>query len=381
MAIALSRAGHRVTLFERFKEPTAVGAGILLQPTGLEALRQLGLLELVESTGARIDSMEGRTVRGRRIMDVHYRDTWPEAYGLGVHRGNLFKALFDAAVKAGVAMEFGHEVSELHLQGKPRLVFADGKEASGFDAVVVANGTQSGLRRDLGIPHRVSTYPWGALWSICDASGLELKPVLQQRYQRASTMIGLLPTGVHPEQRRACVSFFWSIKAAEYPAWKAGDFESWRQRVAGHWPEIAPVVMGLSNPDSLAFATYADVVMKRWHAGRAVVIGDAAHGMSPQLGQGTNLALLDALVLARCVADRPTLEDAFAEYTRRRRSHLRYYQWASRWLTPFFQSDSVLAAAIRDGFAPLLHKIPFTYKQSLRTIAGVKTGILFERPL
>jgi 2-polyprenyl-6-methoxyphenol hydroxylase-like FAD-dependent oxidoreductase len=379
--IALARLGHRVTLFERFKEATPVGAGILLQPTGLAALRRLGLLEQMEATGARIEAMEGETVRGRRIMDVRYRDAWPEAYGLGVHRGNLFRLLFDAAVQAGVEMELGREVVELRPGDKPRLLFDDGRESPAFDAVIVANGTQSTLRKHLKIPSRNTPYPWGALWSICDAGSVTLRPVLEQRYRAASMMIGMLPTGTHPNTRRPCVSFFWSLKAADYARWKSGDFRAWQYEVVGHWPEAEPVVMSLTGPESLAFATYADVVMPRWHAGRAVIIGDAAHGMSPQLGQGTNLALLDALALGECVTEKATLEEAFASYTRRRRGHLRYYQWASRWLTPFFQSDSRVAAAVRDAFAPLLHRIPFTYKESLRTIAGVKTGILFEKPL
>lgn len=370
-----------MTLFERFKEAAPIGAGILLQPSGIEALRRMGLLDGMRATGAQIESMEGKTVQGRKIIDVHYRDAWPEAYGLGVHRANLFGLLLDAALKAGVEVEFGREVTAIHSGDKPALDFSDGRVAAGFDAVIVANGTQSALRESLGIPHRCTPYSWGALWSICDVGDQPLRPVLQQRYARASTMIGLLPTGLHPTTRRPCVSFFWSLKASGYPAWKAGDFAAWQRQVIGHWPGIEPVVASLSGPESLAFATYSDVVMRRWHASRAVLIGDAAHGMSPQLGQGTNLALIDALTLAECVGQMPTLEAAFADYSRRRRGHLHYYQWASRWLTPFFQSDSRSAAFIRDAFAPWLHRIPYTYKQSLRTIAGVKTGILFERPL
>lgn len=380
-ALLLSRAGHRVTLFERFKEASPIGAGILLQPSGIEALRRMGLLEGMQATGARIDAMEGLTVHGRKIMDVRYRDAWPEAYGLSVHRANLFQLLLDAARQAGAGIEFGREVVELGMADRVTLVFADGRKASGFDAVIVANGTQSALRGSLGIPSRCTPYPWGALWSICDAGSAPLRPVLQQRYARASLMIGLLPTGLHPETRRPCVSFFWSLKTADYPAWRAGDFAGWQRKVADRWPEAGPFVASLAGPESLAFATYADVVMRRWHAGRAVLIGDAAHGMSPQLGQGTNLALIDALMLAECVQRAATLEAAFADYSRSRRGHVRYYQWASRWLTPFFQSDSRTAAFIRDAFAPWLHRIPYTYRQSLRTIAGIKTGILFERPL
>jgi 2-polyprenyl-6-methoxyphenol hydroxylase-like FAD-dependent oxidoreductase len=108
------------------------------------------------------------------------------------------------------------------------------------------------------------------------------------------------------------------------------------------------------------------------------VIGDAAHGMSPQLGQGTNLALLDARVLAHSLASHGTIEMAFAEYSRLRRKHLRFYQLASRWLTPVFQSDSRVMVGLRDWTFPALQTIPISYREALRMVTGVKTGVVFD---
>ena len=111
------------------------------------------------------------------------------------------------------------------------------------------------------------------------------------------------------------------------------------------------------------------------------VIGDAAHGMSPQLGQGTNLALVDAMVLARCLREDTDIPSAFAAYSAQRRQHLRFYQFASRWLTPLFQSDSRLAAWLRDLGFPLTPHLRFTRQEAVRTVAGLKTGIAFDQPL
>lgn len=380
-ALFMARGGHRVTVFERFREATPIGAGILLQPTGIEVLHRLELFQGIEASAACIEALEGLTTGGRRVMDVRYEDAWPEAYGLGVHRANLFKQLFDAAIQAGVEVHCGREVLGLGDAAEPVLRFGDGNDYGGFDGVIVANGTQSLLRRELPIPQRVTPYPWGALWCICSADEKLLRPVLQQRYARAQVMIGVLPTGKHPETGRPCVSFFWSLKTTDYPKWKAGDFAAWQQEALRHWPEIESLVTSLAGPGSLAFATYSDVVMRRWHAGRVLVIGDAAHGMSPQLGQGTNLALMDAMVLGECLEEESGVEAAFAAYTRRRKAHLRFYQSASRWLTPLFQSDSRAAAAIRDSLFPLMQRIPYTYKQALHTVAGVKTGFLFGSSL
>lgn len=379
-AIFLARAGHSVTIYERFPKAEPVGAGILLQPIGLAVLQELGLLSDVLATGARIEALRGQSGTDRWVMDIRYADAAPDRFALGVHRGNLFNALYGAAEAAGVEIICDTPVVDIEEtpSGQVTVKFEGNRYADHFDAVIVADGTQSTLRSRLDIPYRCKPYPWGALWSIrAMTRGIE-STILAQRYHRASTMIGLLPTGTHPVTGRSCVSVFWSLPVAAYARWQQTALDAWRDEVAGHWPLAADVIAGVKR-DDIAFATYSDVVMKRWHSGNCVVIGDAAHGMSPQLGQGANLALVDAMVLADCVASAASPAEAFAMYSVRRRKHLRFYQRASRWLTPMFQSHSRIAAAVRDLTFPPLHAVPPMYRQMLRTISGVKTGMLLDR--
>jgi 2-polyprenyl-6-methoxyphenol hydroxylase-like FAD-dependent oxidoreductase len=98
--------------------------------------------------------------------------------------------------------------------------------------------------------------------------------------------------------------------------------------------------------------------------------------MSPQLGQGCNLALVDAMVLADSLAGTPTLAEGLSRYTQSRRAHLRFYQFASRWLTPLFQSDMRVLGAPRDWIMGLMCRVPWLRGQMLRSMAGVKRGIL-----
>src|SRR5947209_9490398 len=94
-ALFLSRAGHRVRLFERFAAPRPLGSGLLLQPTGLAVLERLGLRGRVEASGARIDRLVGQVVpSGRRILDVAYADLAPGLAGLGIHLAALFDPLY-----------------------------------------------------------------------------------------------------------------------------------------------------------------------------------------------------------------------------------------------------------------------------------------------
>ncbi len=349
----LAKSGHEVTIFERFDEPKSIGAGILLQPSGLVALEYLGLREEVEAKGTRIDALVGTTQSGRRVMDVRYADAWPGSYGVGIHRGSLFGMLYDTALAAGVSVRCGVNVVDIQKMAAQKYrchaerseIFRD------YDAVIIANGTQSALRSCLNVKQRNIPYPWGALWAICPDPEQRFRNTLGQRYQRASTMIGVLPTGLNPQTGVPCVSFFWSVRTTNATTWPEQGLEAWKAKVLGYWPELDYVLDSIGDISALTFATYGDVLMRQYHDGELLCIGDAGHGMSPQLGMGANLALIDAIVLAKCVEQTDSLSEAFTRYSRQRRDHVKYNQLASRWLTPFFQSDSRVTAFIRDFFS------------------------------
>ena len=125
----------------------------------------------------------------------------------------------------------------------------------------------------------------------------------------------------------------------------------------------------------LTWAAYTDIPLRKYFAGRVVFIGDAAHSISPRLGQGANLGLVDALVLSRCVTMHSDLGDALRRYNVERARHVRFYHSASKWLSLLFQSDSVVAPAIRDlAFLPM-SRIPHFRRQMLESLSGVKTGL------
>ena len=107
----------------------------------------------------------------------------------------------------------------------------------------------------------------------------------------------------------------------------------------------------------------------------AVLVGDSAHAMSPQLGQGANMALVDALTLRDVVRTAATIPAAFDAYQRKRREHLRMYHMWSRWLTPLFQSDHDRIAALRDLVFHPLCRIPVARGQSLRVLTGTLSGL------
>jgi 2-polyprenyl-6-methoxyphenol hydroxylase-like FAD-dependent oxidoreductase len=105
-----------------------------------------------------------------------------------------------------------------------------------------------------------------------------------------------------------------------------------------------------------------------------VFIGDAAHATSPQLGQGTNLALEDARVLSACVSGCRDLPAALARFHAARAAHVRYYQLASWGLTPFFQSSYAGLGLLRDAFMGWVCRFPPTRRAMLTTLSGVQNS-------
>ncbi len=377
-AAFLSRSGHTVTLCERFDAPKPVGAGLLLQPTGLSVLALLGLDRQVISAGSRIARLQGRVCGSRSVtLDVRYSSFSEHLFGLGVHRGSLFTALYDAVAASGATIIPAGEIVSIRSEGGREIVMnARGESFGPFDMVVDASGAKSALRKQHADVKLDKAYPYGAIWSIVNnTGGAFAADVLAQRYKHAYHMIGVLPVGRPNGGSEDRLAFFWSLKAADYPQWRERPLGQWQDYVASLWPEADVLLRQFASHDDLMLATYSDVILRKFHSGNIVFIGDAAHATSPQLGQGANLALMDAMVLAGCVAQSESVQEALHGYTLRRKKHIRFYQTASRMLTPFFQSDSLFFARLRFLTCGLACRIPFTRRIAAEVLSGTKTGL------
>jgi 2-polyprenyl-6-methoxyphenol hydroxylase-like FAD-dependent oxidoreductase len=383
-AILLARAGHAITLFERVATPGPVGAGITLQPTGQAALARLGLLDAIAARATRIDGLVCRRPDGRAVVDLRYAELDSALHGLGLHRGVLFEALLAAArAEPGVAIRCGVAIAEAALAGGARwLVDGDAARHGPFDLVIAADGSVSELHASAGIAVRGRPYPWGALWFVAIDRGQTLTADRQvvQVVDGPRRMFGLLPTGRAPRGDDLVVSVFWSIRADRVAALRARGLAAWRAEALALRPGSEPILDQITDIAQLAFTQYRDVRMRRWHGERMVFLGDAAHATSPQLGQGANLALWDAVCLADTLVAHDDVAPALAAYTAGRRRHLDYYQFATRALTPLFQSDSRMLGVVRDLMFPAFHWFAPLRRRMVRTMAGLDRGIV-RRPI
>jgi 2-polyprenyl-6-methoxyphenol hydroxylase-like FAD-dependent oxidoreductase len=373
-ALLLQRDGHRVTLFEQFEAPKPTGSGLILQPTGLAVLEELGLSDRIRSLGRRLDRLYGRVLpSGRVVLDVRYRVLGGDRHGLGVHRAALFNVLFDAVLATGLPIEPSRRIVTVDrvADGRPILVGERGFRAGPFDLAIDALGVRSPLwplfggreRRDLR---------YGALWSSIPWPKTGFDPhSLEQRYRKASTMIGVLPVGRRREDRHEEAAFFWSLRTGDYDTWRRAGLDAWKERVTNLWPETAPLLETINDPGDMTPARYSHHMLRRPFAERLVAIGDAFHAASPQLGQGANMAMLDARALQHALRSTRDLQKALSDYAAARRRQMVYYQALSWGFTPFYQSDSRVIPLLRDHVIAPATRLPLLRRLVATSVAGL----------
>ncbi len=347
-AALLARDGHHVVAFDQAPAPRPVGSGLIVQPVGLAVLEALGATAQARALGAPIRRLLGTSMpRGVTALDVRYDALAPGAHGLGMHRAALYDVLHDAAGDAGADLVFARAVTGCTADASSaRLTFADGAASARFDLVIDALGARSPLSRP------APPLSYGALWANAPAdAAAHGEDRLEQRYVRAAKMVGVLPIGKRVAGGDAQVSYFWSLRRDDYAAWRARPLDAWKSEALALWPETAPFLERLTRHDDFVFAAYAHRTLRQPVSGALVHVGDAWHSASPQLGQGANMALLDAYALSLALRAQDDLATALAEYARVRRWHVRLYQLASWALTPAYQSDGALFAWARDALA------------------------------
>ena len=346
-AALLADQGHSLTVFDRFDAPRPVGSGLVIQPVGQAVLDRIGAGDMARQKGNAINRMLGHEAdHGRRVLDVWYDRSAGVNHGLAIHRAALFDAILQAALTRNsltiVPAAAIAGVTDATNDAR-RLILADGTRTDPFDLVIDAAGASSPLS-----PLVSRTLSYGAIWGTVDWPETDLPhDQLSQQYRRADRMIGALPIGTMPGETVPKAAVFWSMPADSHAAWTARGLDAWKDEAIALWPAIAPFLEQITDTGQMTMARYSHGTLRRPFGDRIAHIGDAAHRASPQLGQGANMALLDALALAEALRLHP-LQAALPAYARARRWHVAIYQAMSWAFTPQYQSDSRILPLLRD---------------------------------
>lgn len=354
-ALFLNRQGHQVVIYDQFDKPKPIGSGLMLQPTGLSVLAALDLLEETRRYGNKIVGLNGTISRNqRKVLHASYQTLKPERVGIAIQRTALFDVLYQAVLKTTIEIEPSRTIQTTAQTSNERISLIDqnGKETPPFDFIIDALGAYSPLSPKAG-----TSLPYGALWAKLDwdeNSGFA-KDKLQQRYRKATHMVGVLPTGTEPDMPHFSTAFFWSLKQANYQDWRANPIDHWKDQVRELWPQTEIFLEQIHSHDDLIMARYHHRTLSDPVRGRIIHLGDSYHSASPQLGQGANMALLDSFALNQALMQRKGLDAGLQEYARLRRLHILIYQITSKLFTPVYQSDSQILPFIRDNIlAPMI---------------------------
>jgi salicylate hydroxylase len=368
-ALLLHRAGHEVTLFDQFERPKPLGSGLLLQPSGQVVLAQLGLLDAIEARAAPVTRLFGINVaNGKRALDMDFRYLGEGAHALGIHRASLFDVLFDAVNAAGIELRAGHifkgaAVSENGVHP----CFEQQVDGGVFDLLIDASGAHGPL-----VSGKTVDLPFAALWTTVDLppDSAIANAALDQRYLGAHKMAGIMPVGVNPDTGNPGAALFWSLKPGEYDALRDRGIAAWRQDYLAIWPEAAAFVEQIESFDQLTLAIYRHRTGRPVTQKRIFHIGDSWHCTSPQLGQGANMALIDAAAIASAIVKAGALEEVGPIYSHLRADHVALYQLLSRVFTPLYQSDSRALPIIRDAIIHNFARLPLARSLIANVVSG-----------
>jgi 6-hydroxynicotinate 3-monooxygenase len=347
----LQRHGFPVNVYEQAPAFSRIGAGIHLSSNVMLVMRRLGIERTLSDIALHPDAFVSRQWdTGEVLFELPFDPASEARYGaayINVHRGDLHSVLESALVPATIA--FGKKLSHIDSSSSAvRLFFEDGSQAEA-DLVIGADGLNSKVRDHLlgpEKPHYTGHIAHRAIFRATLLNGLPIRActkwwgpghhILVYYMTQAREEVYIVTSA--PQQE-------WTSSAAFVPC-DRGELVA---TFDGYHAELRQVVKAAT--EITKWPIFDREPVERWSGDRIVLLGDACHPMRPYMAAGAAMAIEDAGILARCIAEIGSADagESFAWYEANRKPRVRKVQQISMvntWLrTPvdpewFFRYDA-----------------------------------------
>ena len=313
LARALALQGAQVTVLEQASAVTDIGAGIQISPNGAAVFGALGLGAALAKASLPVQTVtlrDGMTDRAVLTMDLR-RDPIGRGFHL-IHRADLIALLRDGALAVGVKMRLGCKIDRVDLSGPTPLLHLTNGITETTSLLLGADGLHSAVRTALNgaeapfFTHQVA-------WRTTIANRGDSAPTVEVHMGPGRHLVsyplrgGTLRNIVAVEERSGWTAESWSLQ---------DDPENLRKAFASFSPKVRDWLDEVDTPNLWGLYRHpvAPVWTKTMAEGAVAILGDAAHPTLPFLAQGANMALEDAWVLARCLAQEGATDTALAAY-------------------------------------------------------------------
>lgn len=352
-ACALARRGWRVRVHERADRLRTAGAGINLYENGLRVLEALGALDEAIREGAPARLRETRD-QDDRLLATH---PWGEARVYGVLRQRLVDALAAAARRAGAEIVCDSECLSATPAGE--LLLADGQKLSA-DLVIAADGVNSRIRDSLGLLSQRRFLPDGCVRvlipKLSEAEATDGRTIEYWSGSRrllynpcSDTHLYLALTMLHEDEPARALPLRKDVWTASFP-------------------RLAPLIERIGG--EARYDRFEYIRLSRWSSGRVAVLGDAAHAIPPNIGQGAGCAMMNALSLAFYLDSTTDISAGLKSWERAERPLTNHTQRISL----LFGMPAFWPPRLRAFFYSLAARSKWLTAQRTRTARHIPTG-------